>query len=347
MMYVRGGTLRGKSPPLTPERYAMACLTLVIAFLAFAVSLPTDVTSAHIHKHQHKADNNERLEDGAFSPRDSDHYAEGEHHQEFDHEAILGSVKEAEEFDKLPIEESKKRLGILLTKMDLNNDKYIERNELKAWILRSFSMLSAEESKDRFDDADTDQDGRVNWDEVLIDAYGNDPEDFPPEESMMEDEKETFEAADVNKDGYLDTEEFKAYTHPEETPRMFPLLVNQSLKDKDKDKDGYISFQEFIGDRAASKDKKWLLSEKDKFDFDHDKNADGRLDSEEILSWLVPSNEDIADDEVDHLFAGSDDDHDNRLSFDEILDHHDIFVGSEATDYGDHLNDIERFMDEL
>lgn len=49
-----------------------------------------------------------------------------------------GSVKEAEEFDKLPIEESKRRLEILLTKMDLNNDRYIERNELKAWILRSF-----------------------------------------------------------------------------------------------------------------------------------------------------------------------------------------------------------------
>lgn len=51
---------------------------------------------------------------------------------------ILGSVKEAKEFDKLPIEESKKRLEILLTKMDLNGDNYIERNELKAWILRSF-----------------------------------------------------------------------------------------------------------------------------------------------------------------------------------------------------------------
>lgn len=56
---------------------------------------------------------------------------------------------------------------------------------------------------------------------------------------------------------------------------------------------------------------------------------------------------DIANDEVDHLFAASDDDHDNRLSFDEILEHHDVFVGSEATDYGDHLQDIERFQDEL
>lgn len=66
-----------------------------------------NAASAHIHSHQHnKPGSNERTEDGAFSPRDMDHYAGGEHHQEFDHEAILGSVKEAEEFDKLPTQES-------------------------------------------------------------------------------------------------------------------------------------------------------------------------------------------------------------------------------------------------
>lgn len=54
---------------------------------------------------------------------------------------LTGSIKEAEEFDKLPIEESKRRLGILLTKMDLNNDTIIERNELKAWIMRSFKYV--------------------------------------------------------------------------------------------------------------------------------------------------------------------------------------------------------------
>lgn len=47
--------------------------------------------SAHIHMHQHnKIIGNERTEDGAFSPRNMDHYLDGEHHQEFDHEAILG-----------------------------------------------------------------------------------------------------------------------------------------------------------------------------------------------------------------------------------------------------------------
>ncbi|XP_033331412.1 reticulocalbin-2 [Megalopta genalis] len=328
------------------HRTRVEILLFLIAILGFLSC--GNAASAHIHTHQHnKSNSNERTEDGAFSPRDMDHYAGGEHHQEFDHEAILGSVKEAEEFDKLPIEESKRRLGILLTKMDLNNNKFIERNELKAWILRSFSMLSDEDSQDRLEDTDSDKDGKVSWAEILQDMYGSDSEDLEADVKLITDDKQTFEAADMNKDGYLDPDEFKAYTHPEETPRMFPLLLRQALDDKDMDKDGYISFQEFIGNRAKAENKEWLLVEKDKFDYEHDKDKDGRLDSDEILSWLVPSNDEIASGEVDHLFAASDDDHDNRLSFEEVLDHHDAFVGSEATDYGDHLQDIERFQDEL
>lgn len=152
-------------------------------------------------------------------------------------------------------------------------------------------MLSTEESQDRLEDADADEDGKVSWNEIVQDTYGTDPEDLAVNEKLITDDKETFEAADINKDGYLEPEEFKAYTHPEETSRMFPLLLKQALNDKDTDKDGYISFQEFIGNRAKAEDKDWLLIEKDKFDFEHDKNKDGRLDSNEILSWLVPSNE--------------------------------------------------------
>lgn len=152
-------------------------------------------------------------------------------------------------------------------------------------------MLSAEESQERLEDADTDNDGRVSWDEILQDTYSSDPEDLTLEALLIQSDKEMFDAADLNKDSYLDAEEFRAYTHPEETPRMFPLLLKQALEDKDTDKDGYINFQEFVNDRAKSKDKEWLLVEKEKFDYEHDKNRDGRLDSSEILSWLVPSNE--------------------------------------------------------
>lgn len=50
---------------------------------------------------------------------------------------------------------------------------------------------------------------------------------------------------------------------------------------------------------------------------------------------------------MNHLFAASDNDGDERLSYDEIIENHDLFVGSEATDYGDHLQNIDKFKDEL
>lgn len=49
---------------------------------------------------------------------------------------------------------------------------------------------------------------------------------------------------------------------------------------------------------------------------------------------------DVATDEVNHLFAATDNNQDDHLSYDEIIDSHDLWVGSEATDYGDHLHDI-------
>lgn len=94
------------------------------------------IESATTHKH---SSTNERLEDGSYRSRDADHqHDDGEHNVEFDHEAILGSLKTAEEFDQLPPEESKRRLRLLVITMDLNNDGYIDRHELKAHILRSF-----------------------------------------------------------------------------------------------------------------------------------------------------------------------------------------------------------------
>jgi len=76
-------------------------------------------------------------------------------------------------------------------------------------------------------------------------------------------------------------------------------------------------------------------------------DRDGVLNRQEIISWVLPSNEEIADEETSHLFAAADDDHDEVLSLEEILEHHDTFVGSEATDYGDHLHNLDRFKDEL
>nr|CAI5849100.1 unnamed protein product [Callosobruchus analis] len=213
-------------------------------------------------------------------------------------------------------------------------------------------MLSEEEAKERLEDADENNDGLITWKEYLSDSYGIESDentlDISEEnEHLIEDDKQMWQAADANKDGFLDSTEWVAFSHPEEHPDMLPVILEQTLREKDKDNDGAISFQEFVGDRGSEMSKESLLEMKTKFDETLDKNKDGKLEGSEILSWVVPSNEEIAQEEVDHLFGHSDDDHNDLLSFPEVLDHHDVFVGSEVTDYGDHLHNIHQFADEL
>lgn len=59
-----------------------------------------------------------------------------------------------------------------------------------------------------------------------------------------------------------------------------------------------------------------------------------------IIIFLRSSRE-IAIEEVNHLFVSADDDHDDRLSYQEVIENYEVFVGSEATDYGDHLNKLK------
>lgn len=55
-----------------------------------------------------------------------------------------------------------------------------------------------------------------------------------------------------------------------------------------------------------------------------------------FLSILIVS--EIALNESLHLISMADTNHDNKLSIDEIVDNHDVFVGSEATDFGQQLH---------
>lgn len=219
--------------------------------------------------------------------------------------------------------------------------------------MRSFKKLSEEEAEDRFEDLDENNDDKISWAEYIKDVYGIEADgvkhntiDDSEEEKLLQDDREMFQTADTNKDGFLSIEEHIKFHSPEECPDMYPIILKQTLRDKDLNNDGIINFQEFVGDNAKNHDKEWLISEKERFD-SFDKDKDGLLNHNEILSWIVPSNSEVAEEEVSHLFAATDDDHDDRLSHDEIIDKYDIFVGSEATDYGDHLQNIDEFHDEL
>ncbi|XP_055375624.1 reticulocalbin-2 [Condylostylus longicornis] len=317
-------------------------IQLNINIIVFTLSILV-VQAASTHKHE-KLNSKERLKDGIYA-RNANHN-EGGHHVEFDHEAILGSVREAEEFDTLNEEEAKRRLGLLVIKMDLNNDGFVDRPELKAWIIRSFKKLSEEEANDNFDLADTDSNEVLTWEEYLLNTYDTDNETSVSSEEIysLENDKMFFFGADFNKDGKLTREEYTLFQNPEESPEMAPLVLKQTLNDRDTNKDGKIDFKEFVGGEAVDQDKEWLLEERTRYEA-ADKDKDGFLTGDEIISWAVPNQEQIALEEVDHLFAISDEDHDLRLSYLEIINNHETFVGSEATDFGEQLENMEH--DEL
>ncbi|KAL7071023.1 hypothetical protein ACQ4LE_009976 [Meloidogyne hapla] len=276
---------------------------------------------------------------------DAKHMGDGKHDIEMDHKAVLGSERQADEFDDLPPEESKKRLRILALKMDVDKDGFISPEELNEWVHHSLVNVDKEETKERFDDIDTDKDGLITWAEYTQEAFGisaedeakkvlSDSDDF----KLLEEDRRYFASADLNGDLKLTFDEFEAFQNPEHAQHMHDTLIQNTLNEKDTNKDGKIDLAEFMGDLVNEQPKsEWFLSEQSRFQDEYDKNKDGVLDGEELRAWLVPDLRQTAKQEADHLIESADDDKDGKLSIDEVVKAYKIFVGSEVTNYGEHL----------
>ncbi|XP_023930230.1 calumenin-B-like [Lingula anatina] len=290
----------------------------------------------------------EHTEHGGHLPRSNDdHYTEGIHNADFDHEAVIGRKNLEEEFDQLPPEEAKERLGKLVDKMDQDKDGFVTKEELILWIVNSFRTLDEEDAESKFLEHDSNEDKYVSWEEYIRGSYNYAPkeiEDLKKEpnednehilESLQIDEIK-FAAADQDKNNLLDENEYAAFLHPYDYKHMTDAEVAVTLLSLDKDKNGELSFQEFLGDEETSKESE--IVEKDNF-AELDKNKDGVLDNEELKAWVSPDNEEAAQREAEHLISESDVDKDGKVTKDEIVAQHELWVGSQATDYGEHLHE--------
>ncbi|CAF4498690.1 unnamed protein product [Rotaria magnacalcarata] len=124
---------------------------------------------------------------------------------------------------------------------------------------------------------------------------------------------------------------------------MKDLVITETIEDMDANKDGFISLEEFLHDIWDSTENnntiepEWVQTERENFltyrDLDHDK----KLNRKEVELWLMPVDYDNIEAETSHLFREADKDQDNQLTKEEILDKHDVFVGSQATDWGAEL----------
>ncbi|MEE6482567.1 hypothetical protein FKM82_013283 [Ascaphus truei] len=371
----------------------------------------------------------------------SDHQHDDDKDFQYDHEAFLGK-EEAKTFDQLTPEESKERLGMIVDKIDSDNDTYVTTPELLAWMKRvhgrwvsedvnkqvllfdknhdgsvawdeysnqmyghligeillnitplisSFSLLPTlflrrivgkiDKNKDGFitqvelrdwikhaqnryiyenvnkhwADYDANQDNNIAWAEYRNTTYGyyegeefNDVPDKDTYRKMMKRDERRFKHADKDGDMIATREEFTAFLHPEEFDYMKDVVVTETLEDIDKNGDGAVDVHEYIGDMYNAENDEpepdWVQSERKQFLEFRDLNKDGKMDRTEISHWILPHDYDNADIESKHLVYESDKDKDDKLTKNEILDNWNMFVGSQATNYGE---DLTRRHDEF
>lgn len=123
--------------------------------------------------------------------RDSEHFHDGVHIEEFDHAAFLGQ-DEAKRTESLPKEESLKMLGYvskcfkllsreLVDKMDVDHDGFISQEELKAWLKKIENRYVADDVDRTYDEYnDESKTGYITFDQhkhKLAEDYADDDDD--------------------------------------------------------------------------------------------------------------------------------------------------------------------------
>lgn len=282
---------------------------------------------------------------------DETHYNKDAHNADYDHEAFLGE-EVAQTFDQLSPAEAKRRLGVIVDKIDKNGDGSVTEPELVVWIRHVAKRYVYDDVDRHFPYHDKDENGKISWEEYKTSAYGmvqdlNEIHDhhrnLTYNQAIDRDQKK-FSRADRNADQVLDKEEYCDFLHPHEAPHMRDIVIEETMTDMDKNKDGFVELEEYVNDlwpayerEGKEEEPDWLAAEREQFHKHRDKDANGKLDKEELGEWVLPKDFDHAEAEAKHLVYQADVNKDEVLSKAEIMDQQDLFVGSQATDFGDYF----------
>lgn len=115
-------------------------------------------------------------EDVAHNPLEHDslhkkHFDGGEHNAQFDHEAFLGP-DESKKFDGLTPEESRRRLGLIVDRIDENKDGLVNLSELKNWIAYTQRRYIEEDVSRVWKQHNPENNNTISWDTYRNTVYG-------------------------------------------------------------------------------------------------------------------------------------------------------------------------------
>jgi len=331
----------------------MKSLPLLCLGLCLARLTQSAVLGGGEHHGQDRVLHGKKLSEKAHHLNDDGHdYVDDDH--DYDHEAFLG--EDAHEFDDLDPEESKRRLGVIVDKIDSDGDGFVTLAEMRNWIKFTQDRYMSEDVEKQWAQHNHEGKGELGWEEYrqlvygFMDEEGADQEESASYKHMEDRDRRRWDMADEDKDGTLTMFEFKHFLHPEDADHMRDIVIQETIEDIDKDGDGRLSIEEYIGDMYSTdssstvdEEPDWVKRERESFKEVRDQDGDGYMNLEEVRAWIIPPDFDHTEAEAKHLMEESDTDSDEKLTKQEILDNYDLFVGSQATDFGEALTRHDEF----
>uniref|UniRef100_A0A8B9MLI9 EF-hand domain-containing protein n=1 Tax=Accipiter nisus TaxID=211598 RepID=A0A8B9MLI9_9AVES len=164
-------------------------------------------------------------------PQLSDKVHDDAQNFDYDHDAFLGA-DEAKTFDQLTPEESKERLGKIVSKIDEDKDGFVTVEELKDWIKFAQKRWIYEDVERQWKGHDLNEDGLISWEEYKNATYG-----YILGRMIVD-------KIDTDKDGFVTEGELKAWIKKAQKKYVYDSVERQ-WQEFDMNQDGFISWDEY------------------------------------------------------------------------------------------------------